>query len=142
MLVSAQFLRFRSRKEFKKKKENKKTIIKFYSKLYTEFLSVPLFLGSEDESYFTILTLSIYNCQKKLGRIPKKLQVEFLKESPVYCPRSRPQAGVATWISLRLLLISCDLVTSVATRFLAAAWINGRDIVYGRDLVGSAFLKN
>ena len=40
---------------------------KFYSKLYTKFLSVPFFLGSEHGSYFTILTLSIYNCQKKLG---------------------------------------------------------------------------
>ena len=28
-----------------------------------------------------------------------------------------------------------DLVASVVTRFLAAAWINGRDIVYGHDLV-------
>ena len=34
--------------------------------------------------------------------------MEFLKESPVYCPRSRPQAGVVTWISL---VFSCSIVT-------------------------------
>ena len=39
-------------------------------------------------------------------------------------------------------MFSRDLVASVATRFLAAAWINGRDIVYGRDLVSLVFLKN
>ena len=67
-MVSAQFADSNLEKNFKNKnKENK-----FYSKLYTEFLSFPLFLGSEDGSYFTILKLSVYNCQKKLGRIPKK----------------------------------------------------------------------
>ena len=40
----------------KKKKEKKR---KFYSKLYTKFLFVPLFLCSEDGSYFTILCLFI-----------------------------------------------------------------------------------
>ena len=34
--------------------------------------------------------------------------MEFLKESPVYYPRSRPQAGVATWISL---VCSCSVAT-------------------------------
>ena len=77
-----------------------------------------------------------------MGRIPKKLKVEFLKESPVYCPRSRPRVDVATTNFPCLLLFSRDLVASVLTRFLAAAWINGRDIVCGRNLVGSVFLKS
>ena len=34
--------------------------------------------------------------------------MEFSKESPVYYPRSRPQAGVATWISL---VCSCSVAT-------------------------------
>ena len=41
-----------------------------------------------------------------------------------------------------LALVQSRLVASVATKFLAAAWINGCDIVYGRDLVGSVFLKS
>ena len=41
-----------------------------------------------------------------------------------------------------LLLFIRDLVASVETRFLVAAWINGRDIVCGCDLVGLVFLKN
>ena len=47
-------------------------------------------------------------CQNKLGRILKKLQVEFPKESPVYCPMSRPRVDVATWISL---YYSCSVAT-------------------------------
>ena len=71
-LVSEQFANSNPEKNYIRKKikiKNKK--IKFFSKLYTEFLSVPLFLGSEDGSYFTILTLSIYNCQKKMGLMQK-----------------------------------------------------------------------
>ena len=41
-----------------------------------------------------------------------------------------------------MLLFSRDLVASVVTRFLAAACFNGRDIVYGRDLVSSVFLES
>ena len=48
---------YSSQIQIQKRKEIKiKIKIKIYSKLYTEFLSFPLFLGSEDESYFTILT--------------------------------------------------------------------------------------
>ena len=56
--------------------------IKFYSKLYTEVLFVPLFLGSEDGSYFTILTMSICNCQKKLGLNAKTSRWNFQKKKP------------------------------------------------------------
>ena len=41
-----------------------------------------------------------------------------------------------------LLLFSRNLITSVATRFLAAALISGHDIACGRDLVGSMLLKS
>ena len=34
--------------------------------------------------------------------------MEFPKESPVYCPMSRPQVDVATWISL---VYSCSIAT-------------------------------
>ena len=37
---------------------------------------------------------------------------------------------------------SRPFVAFVGTRFLSAAWINGRDIDYGCDLVSSMFLKN
>ena len=62
------------------------------------------------ENSFTFLTLSIYTVKKKLGRIPKKFQVEFSKEIPAHCPMSRPQVDVATWISLGC---SCLVVTSL-----------------------------
>ena len=54
--------------------------IKFYSKLYIEFFFVPLFLGSEDGSYFTILTMSIYNCKKKLCLNAKTSRWNFQKK--------------------------------------------------------------
>ena len=115
--------------------EKNKIKIKFYSKLYTEFLSFPLFLGSEDGSYFTILTLSIYNCQKKLGRIPQKNSWWISqKKSLIHCLRSRPRVDVATWIPF-----ICS--SSVATRFLAALLISGGDLNCGRDLFGSIVLK-
>ena len=62
--------RFKSRKEFKKK-EIKIKKLKFYSKLYTEFLSFPFFLGIEDGSYFTIVTLSIYIVKRNLAKSSK-----------------------------------------------------------------------
>ena len=37
-------------------------------------------MGIEDGSYFTILKKSIYNRQKKMGLIKKKLKVDFTKE--------------------------------------------------------------
>ena len=93
-------------------------------------------LGIEDGSYFTILKKSIYNCQKKMGLIPKKLQVDFTKEkaqSTVSC-RDLDFSYLHSFV--------CDLVTSVATWFLAVALISGRDINYSRDLVGSVVFKN
>ena len=109
--------------------------IKFYFKLYTEFLSFPFFLGSEDGSYFTILTLSIYNRQKKLGRIPKKTPGGFLKRKAQFTVSGRDLD------SLYLFQFSCDDVSSVATRFLAASLISGRNLNCGRDLFGSVVLK-
>ena len=74
-LVSAQFLDSNPEKNSRRKKIKKIKIkkIKLYFKLYTEFLFVPLFLGSEDGCYFTIITLSIYNRQKKMGLMQKVL---------------------------------------------------------------------
>ena len=123
--------------------ERKKKKPKFYYRLYTEFLSVPLFLGSEDESYFTILILSIYDCQKKLCRIPQKISKwNYQKKSPIHCLRSRPWVDVATWI-----LFICS--SSVATKllqlrpmFLATSLISGHDLNCGCDLYGSVVLKN
>ena len=67
--------------------------------------------------------------------------MEFPKESPVYCPRLRPRVDVDMDFPC-LLLFSRDLVASVVTRFFAAAWINGRDIVCSRELDGSVFFKS
>ena len=70
-LISAQFADSNP-----EKKLTKKIKIKIYSKLYIEFLSFPLFLGSEDgKLLYYSKTVYLYY-QKKLGRIPKKLQVE------------------------------------------------------------------
>ena len=97
-----------------------------------------LVLGVESEKvrgYITILTLSIYNCQKRMGRMHKDPGRIPIRKSPDYCLRSRPRVDVATWI---LLIYS----SSVATRFLVASSINGRDLNCGRDLFGSVVLKN
>ena len=89
-------------------KERKLKKIKFYYKIYTEFLFVPLFLGSEDGRLLYYSNIVYLYCQKKLGRIPKKRLVGFPKEFPVYCPRSRPCVDVTTWISL---VCSCSVAT-------------------------------
>ena len=60
------------------------------------------------ENYFIILTLSICTVKRNWAESQKKLQVGFPKESPVYCPRSRPRVDVATWISL---VCSCSIAT-------------------------------
>ena len=99
--------------------------------------SLPV-LGVESEKvrgYFTILTLSIYICQKKMGRMHKDLGRIPIRKSPDYCLRSRPQVDVATWIPF-------IYSSSVATRFLAASLISGRDLNCGHDLFGLVILKN
>ena len=119
--------------------------------------SLPV-LGVESEKvrgYFTILTLSIYICQKKMGQMHKDpCRIPRIK-SPDYCLRSRPRVDVATWIpsicsnsvatrflQLRSGFFNCDPVSSVAIGFLAALLISGRDLNYGRNLFGSIVLKN
>ena len=74
-------------------------------------------LGIEDESYFTILKKSIHNCQKKMGLIQKKLQVDFTKEkaqSTVSCRdlklMSRPGFLSFALVQLRPDNFSRDLV--------------------------------
>ena len=95
-------------------------------------------MGVESEKvrgYFTILTLSIYICQKKMGPMHKDLSRIPRRKIPDYCLRPRPRVDVATWIPF-----SCS--SSVATRFLAALLISGHDLNCGRDLFGSVVLKN
>ena len=99
--------------------------------------SLPV-LGFESEKvrgYFTILTLLIYNCQKKMGRMHKDSGRIPRRKSPDYCLMSRPRVDVVTWIPF-----ICS--SSVATIFLAASLISGRDLNWGRDLFGSVVLKN
>ena len=99
--------------------------------------SLPV-LGVESEKvrgYFTILTLSIYIYQKKMGRmhtVPGRIPI---RKSPDYCLMSQPRVDVATWIPF-----ICS--SSVATRFLAASLISGHGLNCGRDFFGSVVLKN
>ena len=105
--------------------------------------SLPV-LGVESEKvrgYFTILTLSIYICQKKMGQMHKDPGRIPRRKSPDYCLMSRPQVDVDL-DSLYLLQFSCDQVSSVATRFLATSLISGRDLNFGCDLFGSVILKS
>ena len=112
--------------------------------------SLPV-LGVESEKvrgYFTILTLSIYICQKKMGRMHKD-PVEFPEEKAqitVSCRdlglMSRPGFPLSTSVQLKPGFFSCDQVSLVATKFLAASLISGRDLNYGRYLFGSVVLKN
>ena len=99
--------------------------------------SLPV-LGVKSEKvrdYFTILTLSIYISQKKMGRMHKDPGIIPIRKSPDYCLMSRPRVDVATWIPF----ICSNLV---ATRFLAASLISGRDLNCGCDLFGSVVLKS
>ena len=99
--------------------------------------SLPV-LGVESEKvrgYFTILSLSIYVCQKKMGRMHKDPGRIPKRKSPDYYLRLQPRVDVATWIPF-------IYSSSVATRFLAASLISGRDLNCGRDLFGSVVLKN
>ena len=64
-----------------KNSRRKKLKMKFYSKLYTEFLSVPLFLGSEDGSFFTILKLSIYTVKRNWAESPKSSKWDSQKKA-------------------------------------------------------------
>ena len=96
--------------------KNKNKENKFYSKLYTEFLSFPLFLGSEDESYFTILILSIYKLSKEIRPNPqKKTPGGILKRKAQITVSghdlrliSRPQFPLFVPVQLRLGFFSCD----------------------------------
>ena len=100
--------------------------------------SSPPVLGVKSEKVrgcFTILTLSIYICQKKMGRMHKDPGRIPRIKSLDYCLRSRPRVDVMTWISF-----ICS--SSVATRFLAASLISGCDLNYGHDLFGLVVLKN
>ena len=93
--------------------------------------SLPV-LGVESEKvrgYFTILTLSIYICQKKMGQMHKDPGRIPRRKSPDYCLMLRPRVDVATWIPF-----ICS--SSVVTRFLAGSLISGR------DLFGSVVRKN
>ena len=75
--------------------------------------SLPV-LGVESEKvrgYFTILTLSIYICQKKMGRMHKDPSRIPRRKSPDYYLKSRPWVDVVTWIPF-----ICS--SSIATRFL------------------------
>ena len=106
--------------------------MKIYSKLYTEFLSFPLFLGSQDGSYFTILTLSIYTVKRNWAESPKnsrwnsqkKAQLTVLcrdlklmsrHEFPLFAPvQSRPCCFCCNQIP-------CSMLGSmVATSFVVA----------------------
>ena len=85
--------------------------------------SLPV-LGVESEKVrgcFTILTLSIYNCQKKMGLMHKDPGRIPRRKSLDYCLRSRPRVDVATWIPF-------IYSSSVATKFLTASLISGRDL--------------
>ena len=55
--------------------------MKIYSKLYTEFLSFPPFLGSEDGNYFTIITLSIYTIKRNWAKSPKNSRCNSQKKA-------------------------------------------------------------
>ena len=97
--------------------------------------------------YLTILTLSVYICQKTMGRM-HKVQVEFQEEKAqitVSCRdlglMSRPGFPLSTLVQLRPGFFSCDQVSSVATRFLAVSLISGCDLNYGHDLFSSFVLK-
>ena len=88
---------------------------------------------SKMESTLLKIIKAIYNCQK-LGLIPK-LQVDFLKERP------------SLLFQVTTSRYSCDLdflicTCSVATRFLAATLISGRDINYSRDFVDYVVFKS
>ena len=99
--------------------------------------SLPV-IGVESEKvrgYFTILTLSIYICQNKMGRMHKDPGIISKRKIPDYCLRSRPRVDVATWIPF-----ICS--SSVATRFLAASLISGRGLNCGHNLFGSVVLTN
>ena len=102
---------FRSIKRKENKRKEKSTL------KYTMSPSPLPGLGIEDGSYFTILKKSIYNCQKKMGLIPKKLNVDFTKEktqSSVSCHDleliSRPGFLSFALVQLRPDNFSCDLI--------------------------------
>ena len=92
-------------------------------------------MGSEDGSYFTILTLSIYTVKRnwvessKSSRWNSQQKAQFTLLFRDLRFMSRHGFPFIPHVQSR------PFVAFVATKFLAAAWINGRDIVYGRDLV-------
>ena len=100
------------------------------------------------ENYFTILTLSIYTVKKnwaesqKGSRMYSQNKAQFTILGCDLVLMSRHRFPLFALVQLRPCCFSYDLVASAATIFLATAWINGRDIVYGRDLVSSVFLKS
>ena len=70
-----------------------------------------------------------------------KIHVEFPEEKAQITVSCRDLELMRDMDSLYLLQFSCDQVSSAGTRFLAASLICGRDLNYGRDLLGSAVLK-
>ena len=99
--------------------------------------SLPV-LGVESEKvrgYFTILTLSIYIYQKKMGRMYKDPGRIPRRKIPDYCLMSRPRVDVATWIPF-----ICS--SSVATRFLQLrpGFLQLRCLAVATSIVVATFL--
>ena len=100
-----------------KLKINKKEI-KIYSKVYTKFLSFPLFLGSEDESYFTILTLSIYTVKRNWAESPKSSRWNSQKKAQliVLCRdlklMSRPLLMSISFLLVATSVLCCNQFSS------------------------------
>ena len=105
-------------------------------------LPVPGVENEKLRGYFTILTLSIYICLKKMGRMHKDPGIIPIRKSQDYCLMSRPRVYVATWIPF----IGPNLVATgflqLRPGFFHASLISGRDLNCGCDLFGSVLLKS
>ena len=128
--------------------------MKIYSKLYTEFLSFPLFLGSQDGSSFTILTLSIYTVKRNWAESPKSsrwksqnkahltvlchdLKLMLRHEFPLIAPvQSRPCCSCCNQIPC-IMLGSMVATSFVVTTLFAQCFsrIDVATIVSCRDII-------